>query len=222
MTSDRRRAPRRDGLANRERIVDAAELAFGTEGIEASLHGLVADIGIGIGTLYRHFPVRDDLVRAVYDRQSERMSALFAHCATIDDGWDAMVACLDGTLDLLLRYPSMRQVAARMAQIDPGYGPAVDVWHPIALAIVARGRAQGTIRADATAMDVAHIPSLLAPLGALPPPARETVIARMRGILLDGLRPDAFARVELPAVALSPEVLHALGQSRSPYDADDT
>ncbi len=218
MTSPRRRAPRRDALANRERIVDAAERAFDTEGVDTSLHQLVDGIDIGIGTLYRHFPTRDDLIRAVFDRQAERMTEVFARADAIEDGWDAMVACLDGVLALLLEHPSMGALTARMAEIDPAYGPAVTEWHPRALSMLARGHAQGTIRPDVTAMDVSHLPALLAPLGTLPQPARDTVIARLRGIMLDGLRPDRYAKVPLPAIALSPEVLHALSQGRSPYD----
>lgn len=217
MTSQRHRAPRRDALANRERILAAAEHMFDTEGIDASLHALAESLELGIGTLYRHFATREVLVRAVYDRQARRTGAVFERCAGIDDGWEAMVTCIDGVVQLLLDHPSMPAVAVRMAQIDPDHGPARD-WHPIALAIVQRGHAQGSIRADVTAMDVAHLPSLLAPLGALPQPARGMVIARMRGVLLDGLRPDGVPNVELPSLPLTPADLHALGHGLTPPD----
>lgn len=213
--SSPRRAPRRDAIANRERIIEAAERAFDAHGVEASLHQIVDDLGLGIGTLYRHFPTRDDLVRAVFDRQSARMTEVFQRADATEDGWDALVGCLDEVLALLLEHPSMTQMTARMAQIDPAYGPAIPVWHPIALAMLARGHAQGTIRADVTAMDVAHLPALLAPLGTLPQPMRDTVIARLRGVMLDGLRPDGYANAPLPAIPLTPDVLHALSQRAS-------
>jgi len=217
VTSQRRRAPRRDALANHERILAAAEHMFDTEGIDASLHALAESLELGIGTLYRHFATRDELVRAVYDRHAQRMNAVFEHCATIEDGWEAMVTCIDRVVELLIAHPSMQQVAVHMARVDPDYGPVLD-WHPIALAMLERAHAQGTVRPDVTAMDVAHLPSMLAPLGSLPQPAREMVIARMRGVLLDGLRPDGVPNAELPSVPLTPADLHALGQGREPTD----
>jgi AcrR family transcriptional regulator len=60
------RAQRSDACRNRECLVQAASEAFATHGVEASLEKIAKTAGVGVGTLYRHFPTRDALVEAVY------------------------------------------------------------------------------------------------------------------------------------------------------------
>jgi AcrR family transcriptional regulator len=60
------RAQRADACRNRDRLLDVAADAFANCGIEASLEKIAKSAGVGIGTLYRHFPTRDALVEAVY------------------------------------------------------------------------------------------------------------------------------------------------------------
>ena len=60
------RAPRADACRNRDRLLECASAAFARDGIDTSLEGIARDAGVGVGTLYRHFPNRDALVEAVY------------------------------------------------------------------------------------------------------------------------------------------------------------
>ena len=62
------RKPRADGLRNRELLIDVAKQAFAEVGPNVSLEEIARRAGVGIGTLYRHFPTRDDLIAAVYRR----------------------------------------------------------------------------------------------------------------------------------------------------------
>lgn len=65
------RAPRADAQRNRGRLVEAAREGFSKHGTEASLEDIARQAGVGIGTLYRHFPTRDALIEAVYRREVE-------------------------------------------------------------------------------------------------------------------------------------------------------
>ncbi|MBV9291069.1 MAG: TetR/AcrR family transcriptional regulator [Frankiales bacterium] len=60
------RATRADACRNRDRLLDVASAAFAESGVETSLEKIAKEAGVGIGTLYRHFPTRDSLVEAVY------------------------------------------------------------------------------------------------------------------------------------------------------------
>src|SRR4051795_1656550 len=60
------RAPRADACRNRDLLLDVASAAFAREGVDASLERIAKDAGVGIGTLYRHFPNRDALLEAVF------------------------------------------------------------------------------------------------------------------------------------------------------------
>ena len=68
------RKPRADGLRNRERLIDVAKLAFAEIGPNVSLEEIARRAEVGIGTLYRHFPTRDDIIAAVYRREVTQLA----------------------------------------------------------------------------------------------------------------------------------------------------
>jgi AcrR family transcriptional regulator len=69
------RKPRADAQRNRERILEAAKEAFTRSGANASLDDIAKQAGVGPGTLYRHFPTREDLLQAVYRSEMEKLAA---------------------------------------------------------------------------------------------------------------------------------------------------
>ncbi|HEY1945013.1 MAG TPA: TetR/AcrR family transcriptional regulator [Roseiarcus sp.] len=68
------RGPRIDAVRNRERVLEAAKAVFSVGGPEASLEAVARRAGVGIGTLYRHFPTREALFEAVYRREVEQLT----------------------------------------------------------------------------------------------------------------------------------------------------
>src|SRR5215475_6156259 len=73
---DNIRKPRADALRNRERVLEAAKAVFSAGGSDASLEAVARHAGVGIGTLYRHFPTREALYEAVYRREVEQLGEL--------------------------------------------------------------------------------------------------------------------------------------------------
>src|SRR5271167_3114241 len=69
------RKPRTDAQRNRERILVVAKEAFTRSGANASLDDIAKEVGVGAGTLYRHFPTRDALIEAVYRTEVEKLAA---------------------------------------------------------------------------------------------------------------------------------------------------
>src|ERR1700684_3767427 len=69
------RKPRTDAQRNRERILEVAKQAFTRSGDNASLDDIAKQAGVGPGTLYRHFPTREDLLKAVYRAELEKLAA---------------------------------------------------------------------------------------------------------------------------------------------------
>src|SRR5947199_380338 len=67
------RAPRADACRNRDRLLEVASAAFARDGVEASLERIAKDAGVGIGTLYRHYPGRDALMEAVYRHNLDQL-----------------------------------------------------------------------------------------------------------------------------------------------------
>src|SRR5215470_12179277 len=70
------RKPRADAVRNRERVLEAAKAVFSAGGSDASLEAVARKAGVGIGTLYRHFPTREALYEAVYRREVEQLGEL--------------------------------------------------------------------------------------------------------------------------------------------------
>src|ERR1700688_1407249 len=69
------RKPRADAQRNRERILEVAKEAFARHGANASLDDIAKQVGVGPGTLYRHFPTREELLQAVYRSEMEKLAA---------------------------------------------------------------------------------------------------------------------------------------------------
>src|SRR5437764_15224794 len=69
------RKPRTDAQRNRERILEVAKQAFSQSGASASLDEIAKEAGVGPGTLYRHFPTREELLQAVYRTEMEKLAS---------------------------------------------------------------------------------------------------------------------------------------------------
>ncbi|KRF24988.1 hypothetical protein ASG95_11105 [Phycicoccus sp. Soil803] len=90
---------RADAARNRSRLLDAATAAFADRGADASLDDIAKAAGLGIGTLYRHFPTREDLVLAVYGAQIDALDQRSRELATSDDPGEALREWMRGFVD---------------------------------------------------------------------------------------------------------------------------
>jgi AcrR family transcriptional regulator len=84
------RKPRTDAIRNRERVLEAAKAVFSAGGADASLEAVARKAGVGIGTLYRHFPTREALFEAVYRREVEQLGELAEELKGESDPVDAL------------------------------------------------------------------------------------------------------------------------------------
>ncbi|MEU2367466.1 TetR/AcrR family transcriptional regulator [Streptomyces pseudogriseolus] len=182
------RPPRADAARNREQLLVVATRVFMAGGKEPSMRAIAQEAGVGIATLYRHFPTRESLVDAVYQDQVERLTAgardLLAEVspATAMRRWMDLfgdwIATKNGMLDTLL------------AMIDAGEIAHARTRTELLTALTAlldAGRAAGDLRADVTAEDVAA--ALIGVFTVAPRPASEARAARLLDLLMDGLRP---------------------------------
>jgi AcrR family transcriptional regulator len=78
-------ARRADALANRERIVSAAQALFAERGLDVEITEIAERAGVGVGTLYRHYADRDDLLRAIVDKTFDDAFALLQEVVAVED-----------------------------------------------------------------------------------------------------------------------------------------
>jgi AcrR family transcriptional regulator len=93
-TRSTERKPRADAQRNRERILEVAKEAFTRSGANASLDDIAKESGVGAGTLYRHFPTREELLKAVYRAELEKLAAAEQKLAQTMPPIDALRAWL--------------------------------------------------------------------------------------------------------------------------------
>jgi AcrR family transcriptional regulator len=172
---------RSDAQLNRDAVLAAAVAAF-LDDANASLEGIARDAGVGIGTLYRHYPTRDALVEAAYRSEIDALcdAARKLHAKHPPDV--ALARFLHRFIDHMEAKRGM--VQAMRAVIAAGGKPTNESIAHIAIAIapiVEAGKAQGVLRADVTVDDV------IAAKGALAT-ARPENARRLATILVDGLR----------------------------------
>ncbi|MGX6448440.1 TetR/AcrR family transcriptional regulator, partial [Patulibacter sp. S7RM1-6] len=92
--------PRRaDALRNRERVLAAAQDAFAEAGPDVAVAEIARRAGVGAGTLFRHFPSKDDLLVAVLERTFDGMQDLLDRAMALDDPWEGIVLALTLTAE---------------------------------------------------------------------------------------------------------------------------
>src|SRR5882757_4468501 len=95
------RKPRSDAVRNRERVLEAAKAVFSAGGSDASLEAVAKRAGVGIGTLYRHFPTREALFEAVYRREVDQLSELAGQLKSAPAPVDALRRWLKSNVELV-------------------------------------------------------------------------------------------------------------------------
>ena len=178
------RKPRADAQRNRERLVDAAKAAFAEAGAEVSLEEIARRAGVGIGTLYRHFPTRDAVVAAVYRREVQQMADAAARLLTSSAPGEA----LHEWMRLFVDYIATKKVVASALGSMAGEiyaSSGLRIIDAITL-LVERALAAGDIRTDADPNDILR--ALVGFTYGNAGPGWEASAHRLVDILMDGLR----------------------------------
>lgn len=187
-TSTERR-PRADAVRNRDLLLTAAAAAFAARGADVPLEDIARSAGVGIGTLYRHFPTRDALVEAVYrhevevlcDRADELLESLPPDQALAE--WMQLfvrhVATKKGMLSVLR---PMMDTNASFAMQTRGRASGA------ATKLLEAGRAAGTVRGDVNGEDLVRAVSGIC---MSTDQERSEASVRLVGLLVDGLRHGA-------------------------------
>ncbi len=174
---------RADAVRNREKLLDAALDVFAECGTGASLEAIAKRAGVGIGTLYRHFPTRDELVEAAYR----------AEVAHLCEAADALLeehppdVALELWMDRWIAYTATKRgMAEALNNVVAGGSTVRDETRTQIVAAIARlheaGVAAGTLRNDVTADDVMRA------VGAVWQVTDVEQARRLLRLLMDGLR----------------------------------
>jgi AcrR family transcriptional regulator len=149
------RSLRADAQANHERLLKVAARVFAREGADTSLKAIAAEAGVGIGTLYRRFPTREDLIEATYRNQTTRLCESARTLVEERPPLDALRAWMESFVDYMLTKQGMADALPAILATREGLrlhsraalGEAVET-------LLDAGMAAGALRADCSAPDV--------------------------------------------------------------------
>ena len=178
---------RADAQRNRDRVLAAAVRAFFNDGPDVTLDAIAKDAGVGIGTLYRHFPTREALIEAAYRNELTKLCDAAAELLRTMPPDEAMRAWMDHFVDYMTTKRGMAD-ALRAVNASGGnpFAESRDRLVGALGSLLAAGAAAGATRADVEPEDV------LSSLGGVALVAAEHEqrdrTGRMLNLLMDGLR----------------------------------
>jgi AcrR family transcriptional regulator len=188
------RAMRSDARRNRGKVLAAARACMARDGLDAQMDDIARAAGVGVGTVYRHFPNKDELVDALAQERFERLAELANEALADPDPWRSF----ENFIRASARIQTEDRALSEVLVSRPGVmRPASERVGMLALVGQLMGRAQeaGVIRADAEPTDVPMIMCALAGTHQMPKMDPDRYIA----IALDGLRAPGSSRLPGPA-----------------------
>ncbi len=187
MTAAGTRALRADAQRNRDKLLDAAVRAFSSEGPEVTLEAIAKDAGVGIGTLYRHFPTREALVEAAYRNELARLCDGVPDLLRAEPPDRATRIWMDRFVSYMTTKHGMAD--ALRAVIASGGNPFAESRDRLLTAITTlleAGVAAGTVRPDVEPSDV--LASLSGVSLVTADRGQPDQAGRLLDLLMDGLR----------------------------------
>ncbi len=182
------RKPRTDAQRNRERILEVAKQAFSRFGANTSLDDIARQAGVGAGTLYRHFPTREDLLESVYRTEVEKLAAAEPKFSETLPPVEALRAWMF----LFIDYIATKQIIAPALNALVGDPKKVfeasytQIWEAIR-ALVKRAIKSGDIRSDLDPIDLLR--ALIGVANFSTSPDWQQSARRLVDILIIGSRP---------------------------------
>jgi AcrR family transcriptional regulator len=174
---------RADARRNRERILEAARAAFKEEGAGVQIEAVARRAGVGVGTVYRHFPTKEALIRELGRHLAARCAEDAARALEMADPWESVAWLVHRNAEAMARDVGLRETFASVHLQDDCPFEAAELEGGIE-ALLDRARRAGVVRPDLTTDD---FQALMCGLSATM--ERGVDPARYADFVLDGLRP---------------------------------
>ncbi len=166
--SDSPRPLRADAAKNRTRLIETAKAMFSEHGAEVGLEAIAKSAGVGIGTLYRHFPTRDKLIEAVYRTETQNLSEAASRLGETLPPVEALRAWLQLFVDLIATKQAISAALASMGGTTELYAESTAMITAAIGSLVNRAVASGEIRLDIEPLDLLRALAGVAGTSSLP------------------------------------------------------
>jgi AcrR family transcriptional regulator len=180
---------RADAVRNRQRVLDAAELVLAREGVGAPIDDIAHEAGVGVGTVYRHFPTKEALLQAVMAQRVQALADAARECLDAEDAGATFFEFIGSWVDVATGHKALAdEIADAGLDVKAATAEPKQQLRDALGALLARAQDAGAVRADVELEDV-----MILLAGACLAFNHGDVDERQRGrtmtILCDGLRP---------------------------------
>jgi AcrR family transcriptional regulator len=199
---------RADAARNRERILTAASEVFAQRGLDATLDEIAHHAGVGVGTVYRRFAGKEELVEALFEQSVNELVDLAEAAVAYEDSWDGLVWFLGRATQMQADDRGLRDVV-----LHSGYGrerlaQARGCIVPVVTRLVERAQADGYLRPDLVPADVPIIELMVSTVATYTGDLAPDLWRRYLAIVIDGLAAQRADRSDLSS-APNREVVEA-------------
>jgi AcrR family transcriptional regulator len=195
---------RRDAERNRQRILAAAAEVFNERGLEVSLDEIARHAGVGVGTVYRRFSTKEELVEALFMDRLDAVAAIADQALAALDPWSGLVSFMERMAEIMAGDLGLRQILMFATYGRDLVAVARERNAPLVERLVERAQAAGQLRSDLKQTDIVFIVFVLAEAAQLAQAASPEIWRRYLTLILDGMRPGRAGTTALPVAALLP------------------
>ena len=192
---------RRDAERNRQRILDAARVVFADRGLSGSHDDIAREAGVGVGTVYRRFPDKEQLIDALFEARIQEIADVARAAAAHPDPWEGLVSFLTRAQELQSQDRGLKELVLGGARGAERGLAARSLIAPLAAQILERAKDAGVVRSD---IELTDIPMIQLAIGTIAEASRDIAPdawRRMMTLVIDGLRTDRVqSELEPPAL----------------------
>jgi AcrR family transcriptional regulator len=188
VTDEPRRSLRRDAERNRQRVLDAARELFAEKGLEATLNDVAHHAGVGVGTVYRRFATKEDLLDAVFEDGIDQVVALAETGLQNEDSWDGFVWFVEHLCELTATDRGLCEMVYSTAYGGRGVESSRLRLIPVISKLVERARGDGYLRPGVEHTDMPILGLLAGTVRAWAGHVEPELWRRYVALLLDGMR----------------------------------
>jgi AcrR family transcriptional regulator len=192
-----------DAERNRRRILEAASELFAEKGLAVGLDEIARHAGVGVGTCYRRFPQKEELIDALFEERLDRVVALAEQALAHDDPWEGLVGFLEGSIEMHVANRGLKELIFTDGRGQVRACEGRTRMAPLVEELVRRAKASGDLRPDVEPTDMPVLQFMISGVHDIVGPAAPDLWRRYLGIVLDGLR--APRPGELSCAALTPD-----------------
>lgn len=197
---------RKDAERNRKRVIDAARDLFAVRGLEPSLNDVAHHAGVGVGTVYRRFTTKEELLEAIFEDALDQLTALAESALLHEDSWDGLAWYVERMCELTATDRGLREIAFSKAYGGIRVTAAQERLVPVMTRLVERAQNDGYLRPELAPADMPVFGLLAGTVSEFAGHVNADLWRRYVGILLDGMRSRS-DQGRLPVDALDSDAL---------------